>query len=147
MGLFGDNYRYEIGILFDIDGLGTSSYGEAAYRILFNSLDQSRMTMCLFHDGDTNATLAGRDRVYCIAIQATRRNVISYVREVLSTRTDPGLLPPHRRFLDGAVVANEPVVLAGGVGRTGMFAVFEDDLIQPSWVTGTGWQLTVIRRA
>jgi hypothetical protein len=34
VGLFGRKYRYEIGILFDIDALGSTSYGREAYRIL-----------------------------------------------------------------------------------------------------------------
>jgi hypothetical protein len=37
-------------------------------------------------------------------------------------------------------------VLAGGVGRTGLFTVWEDDLVQPSWAEGTAWRLAVVRR-
>lgn len=46
----GRSNGHEIGILFDIDALGGGSYGQKAYRILFESLDPQQMKGCF--EGD-----------------------------------------------------------------------------------------------
>jgi hypothetical protein len=145
MGLFGR--KYEIGILFDIDVLGSSSYGRAAYRIIFASLDPQQITRCVIHDGDTNATLTGLERTYCIAFQVSHRGQIDYIRDALAKRTDQGLWPPHCRFIEGNIIKREPLVAAGAVNPAGVFAVWENDLVQPSWAEGTAWRIGFIRRS
>lgn len=144
MGLF--RKKYEIGILFDIDALGTL-YGQAAYKILFESLDPQRLRGCLLYDGDTNATLSGRASQYCIAVQATDRRQIEYVRASLGGRTDQGLLDPHLRFIDGRITRDEPLVLAGGVDQAAVLRVWEGDMVQASWAEGTAWSVVTMPRS
>ena len=143
MGLFGRTYA--IGILFDIDALGTL-YGEAAYRIVFSCLDPRRVTQSVIHDGDTYATLAGSDRIYCIAFQVSRKRQIDYIRDAFADRTDRGLRPAHCRFIEGRITKHEPLVPAGAVNPAGVFAVWEDDMVQPSWAEGTAWRIGFIPR-
>ncbi|MEC3976213.1 hypothetical protein [Amycolatopsis sp. H20-H5] len=129
MGLFGR--KYEIGILFDIDALGSPSYGREAHRTIFASLDPHRITRGVLHDGDTNATLTGLERTYCIAFQVSQRRQIDYIHGALAKRTDQGLRPPHCRFIQGNIIKREPLVAAGAVNPAGVFALWENDLVQP----------------
>jgi hypothetical protein len=144
MALFGRKTKYEIGVLFDIDALGSSSYGQQAYRIVFASLDPHRITRSLVYDGDTNATIAGIERSYCIAFQVSSRPQLDYIRDTMAGRTDPGLRPAHCRFLEGQVIKREPLVSSGAVNPDGIFAIWENDLVQPSWAEGTAWRIGFI---
>ncbi|WP_328603331.1 hypothetical protein OG943_24940 [Amycolatopsis sp. NBC_00345] len=139
--------RYEIGVLFDIDALDSPSYGRAAYRIVFAILDPQQITRCVIHDGDTNATLTGLERTYCIAFQVGRRRQLDYLRNAFAGRTDRGLWPPHCRFTEGKIIEREPLVAAGVVTSAGVFAVRENDMVQPSWSEGTAWRIGVIQRS
>lgn len=145
MGLFRKK-KYEIGILFNIDTLGGGFYGREAYKILFESLDPQQVRGCLLFDGDINATLAGHARLYCIAIQATDPQKIDYIRSALANRTDKGLLGPRRRFVEGKITGEEPLVLAGGVDQAGVLAVWEDDMVQATWTEGTAWRVVTMSR-
>lgn len=145
MGLFGR--KYEIGILFDIDALGSPSYGREAYRIVFASLDPQQITRCVIYDGDTNATLTGLERTYCIAFRVSRRRQMDYIHDTLAKRTDRGLWPAHCRFIEGEIIKHEPLVAAGAVNPAGVFAVWENDLVHPSWGEGTTWRIGFIRRS
>ena len=118
-----------LGILFDIDALGSSQYGMAAYRILFNHLNQLQLRGARFRDGDTRATLSRRENVYCIAIESVDPAVIAHVAERLGSATDCGLFPPEKRLLrDPAVIRSEPLVSSGAVNDQGEFIVENDSL-------------------
>lgn len=132
---------YEIGILFDIDALGGGLYGWQAYKILFGSLDPQRLMGCSFHDGDTNATIYQGANLYCIAIRSSDPLTIDYVRDALSARTDDGLLTLNRRFIEGDITSQEPLVHAGEVNGAGDLIVPPEDMIQPSWTEGTVWKV------
>ena len=124
--------RHEIGILFDIDALGGGLYGREAYRIIFNRLDPQQIRGSLVYDGDTNATLTGYARLYCIAVQVTDPLKLDYIRGALGDCTDKGLLDPHLRFIEGKITSHEPLVLAGGIDQSGVFGVQADDMVQAS---------------
>ncbi|MET9968074.1 hypothetical protein ABZZ80_19635 [Streptomyces sp. NPDC006356] len=130
--------RHEIGILFDIGALG-GFYGREAYRIVLAGLDPQRMAGCSFHDGDTEATLYGGANIYCIAVQAPDPQTVAYVRDVFGARTDEGLLPPDRRFLEGDVIAREPLVHAADVDKAGRLVGTPDTIIYPEYAEGTAW--------
>lgn len=136
---------HEIGVLFDIERLG-SFYGRAAYRILFESLDPQRLKGCSLHDGDTNATLMGRANLYCVAIRCSEPATLEYIREALSVRQDEGLPPVHRRFLTGAVTAREPLVHAGDVNKAGHLIVDPNDAVAASQTDDTAWKVVSPRR-
>ncbi|GAA4209741.1 hypothetical protein [Actinocatenispora rupis] len=142
MGLFrrGQRTPQEIGILFHIADLG-SLYGQAAYRILFDSLDPRRLAGCSLYDGDTAATIAGSANTCCVAVRATDPTQIEYVRATLADRTDTGLLAPDRRFLTGAATAVEPLVPAGVVDAARRLVVDPEEMVQPGWADGTPWTI------
>jgi serine/threonine protein kinase len=124
----------EIGILFDIDELGDDLYGYAAYKIFFEAVDTRQFAECSLSDGDTNATLSGQANQYCIAIEAPFASQITEVKNALSQSNAKGLLPRSSRFLEDALVRDEPLVFAGRIN-------FAGDLVgcQTSWVFGA-WQ-------
>jgi hypothetical protein len=135
---------YELGILFDIDGLGGGFYGWQAYKVIFSNLDPKRLTACTLLDGDTKETLSGSARQYCIALQSLDPSKLSYVKETLSQCSDKGLLPPRKRFVEGNVTTQHPLAIAGEIDSAGNLNVKESSMIGDGWVKGTAW--TVIKR-
>ena len=131
----------EIGILFDIDELGGGFYGYSAYKILFSHLDPQELTACSLWDGDTQETLAGRARLYCIAIQSLDPSKTEYARQVFAGCTDKGLLAPGNRFIEGNVTRRHPLVLAGQVDLAGNLVVKKGSMIGKGWVAGTAWNI------
>lgn len=134
----------EIGVLFDIDGLGGGFYRYSAFKVLFKTLDPKRLAGCTLLDGDTSETLAGRARTYCVAFQAVDSAQAGYIREALGDCDEEGLLPTRSRFVEGAVTGRHPLVVAGRVDGEGRLVVREEEGIGQGWVEGTQW--TVVNR-
>jgi hypothetical protein len=123
----------QIGILFDIDELGGGLYGYASYKIFFGALDTSLLLGCLLRDGDTNATLQGRARHCCIAVELPDGSKIEAVKNALSKTTAKGLLRPSSRFLEDALVRQEPLVFAGRISSTGELTNCETSWVMKAW--------------
>ena len=123
----------QIGILFDIDELGGGFYGKASYRVLFGALDASWLFGCILRDGDTNATLQGLARQCCISVEVPNASTLDFVRHALSKSTAKGLLPPSSRFLEDALVRQEPLVLAGRISSTGELTDCETIWVKTAW--------------
>jgi hypothetical protein len=109
----------QIGILFDIDELGGGVYGYKAYKIFFDALDPRDIPGCTITDGDTNETLAGRARHFCIALESLSQSSIDKVKAAFSKSTAKGLLPVTSRFLDEARVKREPLPLSFRINKSG----------------------------
>ena len=129
----------EIGVLFDIDGLGGGYYRYSALRVLFERLDPKRLAGCTVLDGDTSETLARNANTYCGAFQAVDLAQAGYIREALGNCDDKGLLPTSSRFIEGAVTARHPLVLAGRIDGEGRLVVRKEEGIGQGWVEGTQW--------
>lgn len=128
-----------VGVLFDIDELGGGFYRYAALRVLFESLDPQRLAGCTVLDGDTSETLAGQARTYCVAFRARDAEQAAYVRDALDHSEGPGLLSETKRYLDGAAVAEHPLVLTGRVDGMGRLVVRGESGIGAGWVKDTRW--------
>lgn len=123
----------QIGILFDIDELGGGLYGYASYKIFFGALDTSLLLGCLLRDGDTNATLQGRARHCCIAVELPDASKIDAVKNALTKTTAKGLLSSSSRFLEDALVRQEPLVFAGRISSTGELTNCETSWVMRAW--------------
>ena len=135
---------HEIGIVFEIEGLAASSYGRAAYRILFEHLDPRHLAGCTIWDGDTDATLKGLANQYCIVIRATGRGAVEHIKEALGELDHDGLAHRSQRLVEGKVIDAEPVVLCGQTDTAGVLHVWwEDGIITPDLAEGTPWQVAV----
>ncbi|MGO9119683.1 MAG: hypothetical protein ACLQPD_18985 [Desulfomonilaceae bacterium] len=108
-----------IGILFDIDGLGGGMYGFRAYKIFFDALDPRAIPGCIVRDGDTNATLSGNARHFCISVESYSQATIGVVRDAFTKADAPGLLPVSSRFLDEIQLRNEPLPLSFRTDQSG----------------------------
>lgn len=128
-----------LGILFDIDGLDGGFYGYKAYKVLFHAVELADLAGCTLLDGDTNATLQGRRRDYCIAVDAPSSGQLEKVRQALLRSACPGLRPAGSRFIDDAAVACEPLVLAARVTYSG-------DLIQYTGWVREAWKTAGVER-
>jgi hypothetical protein len=120
----------KIGVLFDIDDLGSGLYGLAAYRIFFGAVNPRQLTGCILRDGDTNDTLHGSANHYCIAVESLDAEKINSVRAALSASEAKGLLPLPKRFIDEAAVSGEPLVVAGRIDPSGNLVG-----CQTGWIT------------
>ena len=129
----------EIGVLFDIDGLGGGFYRYSAFKVLFKCLDPKRLAGCTLLDGDTSETLAGHARTYCVAFHGVDSAQAGYIREALGDCHEEGLLPTRSRFVEGAVTGRHHLVVAGRVDGEGRLVVPEGGLVHQDWAEGTAW--------
>lgn len=132
----------ELGILFNIDDLGGGFYGWHAYKIIFAALDPEKLTGCTLYDGDTTETLQGGARDFCIAIQGLDAAKLTYVREMMAARNDTGLLPVGKRFIEGNITQQHPLVLEGEIDGAGKLHTRKGAMIAgQSWAEGTKWTI------
>lgn len=123
----------QLGILFDIDELGGGLYGYAAYKILFDALDTSQLGGCSLRDGDTHATLQGRARHCCISVESPDISKIAAISNALGKSEAKGLLPIAFRFVDDAIVRQEPLIFAGRITEGGELTDCETDWVAAAW--------------
>lgn len=125
----------EIGIVFDIDDLGGGMYGSEAFKIFYKNLDPSKMSDFIIYDGDTNSTLTGSDRHYCIAVKSNDSATIDYVENTMKNASDKGLAPLSKRFIrnvsaeplvQSAVVTNSVITITGGGPPSWGLGEYED---------------------
>jgi hypothetical protein len=125
---------HKIGVLFDIDGLGGGFYGGAAYGLLFDRVGRALFRNVALFDGDTNETLSGEGRVYCIAVQSANQATCDEIERALATVGDAGLQPSNRRFLHtGPILDSEPLVYAGRIDQRGMLLECDTPWIITAW--------------
>jgi hypothetical protein len=128
-----------IGIVFDIDELGGGFYGSTAWRILMRNLKQSQIKDCVLKEGDTNATLSGSRREFCIAITGQNLN-IENIRTCFQNCTEKGLAKIERRFLVGSTVVSEPLTLTGTIDSKGRLVVDEWTRVFHDRCKDCGWK-------
>src|SRR5688572_28559772 len=107
------------GFAFDIDLLGGGLYGATAYKLLFDIVGRDVFRNCRFFDGDTNETLSGSARRYCIAIEADDSLVLELAKRLMLRATDARLLPSRDRVLDETAIRGAPPVYAAWVDQAG----------------------------
>ena len=109
----------KLGILFEIDALGSGLYGYAAYKVLFGLVDPRQLVGCSLSDGDTNATLRGTANQYCIALETSDARILDAVKKTMQQASEPGLAAPAKRFITDAAVSHEPLVETGSITSAG----------------------------
>lgn len=139
-----NNALDEIGVLFDIEGLGGGYYRQSAFRFLFENLDPHRLAGCAVSDGDTAQTLAGGARTYCIAFQTVHPDQVVYLREILGGVESKVLLANEDRFLDSPACTGQPLVSTGSIDANGCFLADKESGFSPEWTKGTPWTIEAI---
>ncbi|MFI5110775.1 MAG: HEAT repeat domain-containing protein [Terriglobales bacterium] len=121
-----------LGILFEIDELD-GLYGYEAYKIFFDAVDSASLEGCTLSDGDTNATLARRANQYCIAVDSLDAAKVAAVKNALTASNARGLLPLSSRFLPGAALSSEPLVIAARIEAGGRLVECKTGWVLRAW--------------
>ncbi len=124
-------YGLAIGVVFDIDGLNDMSYGLAAYRLLFDTIEPRLLARTRWRDGDTTATLSGRERRYLISIETAHPEHLPAIARAVEMISHPALLPGARRFASRESMLHEALVIAMRLNERGA----------PDWSNGAGFPL------
>jgi len=112
-----------IGIVFNIDDLGGGFYGSKAWRIFMRNLPPENIIGCMLKEGDTQQTLNGSQREFCIAVFGLALED-AVVRKVFENCSEKGLAPAARRFISSP--GSELLVDAGFIDLLGR-------LVQDEW--------------
>lgn len=98
----------ELGVLFDVEGLATSSYGNKAWRLLCSAVHPSELQpYCYFFLGDAEIPVGSRPYSFCIgigvdpAVSNDARPLEVFARKFWDLN-DPTLAPRPQRFIRGS---------------------------------------------
>lgn len=122
-----------LGILFDIDELGGGFYGKEAYKLFFSTIGAELLRDVELFDGDTQATLSGRARHYCVALSADE-SLMEVVRDRLLASDAVGFLPRAERFCPEAAVRHEMLVFAGRIDKHGNLLNCTTPWVEAMWL-------------
>jgi hypothetical protein len=115
-----------LGIRFDVDRIGDSSYGIACWKIFWQVVNPVELAGADLYEGDTAASMAGNENVFCIAIQSTSQGALGAIRAALANHGAFNAVCSPPRFLDREECRNEPLVRAGSISAIG-------DIIGEAW--------------
>ncbi len=108
-----------LGIRFDVDRIDSGSYGTACWRIFWEAVNPADISGSLLYEGDTAASIAGNENVFCIAIQNTSVGVLGSIKGALAQHAAFNIVCSPPRFVEGNACIHEPLVNAGEVSPTG----------------------------
>jgi len=108
-----------LGIRFDIEKVEGGSYGFEAWKVFWSAIDPREIPSSNLFEGDTNATLGGRENVFCIAIQRAETKDLARIKAVLSQDQKFIEVAASPMFTEGNACALEPLPDAGRIDATG----------------------------
>lgn len=108
-----------LGIRFDIDKAGSGYYGYECWKVLWRAVDVEILSAASLFEGDTDATLRGRERVYCIAVQSIDSSIFDQIRTALEQSTEFQNIAASPKFVEHDQVVREPLLDAGRVDSGG----------------------------
>jgi len=114
-----------LGIRFDIDKIESKSsglygYGIESWKVFWQVIDSQRLKGATLLEGDTSATLSGRENVYCIAVQASN-DTLNEIKTTLEQSSEFQQVAASVKFIEGGDLAGEPLMEAGQVDLMGNF--------------------------
>lgn len=113
-----------IGVVFDIDGLESASYGFRAWQLFMKHVDPKQVGPGILLEGDTGLTLAGEANEFCIAIYGSSLD-LDYVRDTFESLDEKGLAPFHRRFIEKPALDDQPLPKRGLIDSFGRLVTDE----------------------
>jgi hypothetical protein len=108
---------------FDIEKLKSSSYGKKAWKVVWGTIQLEDLAGADLCEGDSAATLKGRENVYCIAFECPNSPMVELVRSRLSASSDFRLVSAQPEFVVGRECDAQPLVPAGYITKRGLFNV------------------------
>jgi len=112
--------RPTLGIRFDIGKVNAGFYGQACWKIIWAAVDPEMLERSDLFEGDTDATLQGRENVFCIAIQNAEPALLAAAREALAVSKELILVAATPMFVEGNAVVREPLPRAGKIDGNGI---------------------------
>ena len=131
-----------IGVIFDIDELGKlglGSYGYKARHTFMKHVDPAKLAGCVIMHGDTNSTLYGASREFCIAVYGINLDV-EYIKKVFGELESQGLSPQNRRFIEKPQLDSEPLPEYGKINALGALMKDSWDIEDHELCKEVGWQ-------
>ena len=97
-----------LGVVFEIDSLGATDeermfYGTPARLIFMKHFDPRAVGRSYLWQGDTQQTLSGDARQFCVAVSARHPSALTALRGVFSKASDKGLAAIGQRFSEHPV--------------------------------------------
>lgn len=73
-----------IGVRFDIEKAGGGYYGFACWKVFWQAITPHEIGVASLSEGDTAATLNGRENVFCIAVQSLDNRATAKIKTALT---------------------------------------------------------------
>lgn len=104
-------------VRFDISKI--DSYSIGCWKVFWKAIDPKEIVGALLYEGDSAATLAREENVYCIGVQSLNRSVLATIRTALEDNEDFNLVAGSTPFVEGVEATGEPLMKAGKVDYAG----------------------------
>jgi hypothetical protein len=108
-----------LGIRFDINKTNSADYGGKCWQTFWRAIDIQKLRGSLLFEGDTLASVSGKESVYCIAIQSSDDAILKEIKADLEKRTDFQNMAASPAFVSGSSVVHEPLIETGSVNASG----------------------------
>lgn len=108
-----------LGIRFDIGKIESGAYGYECWKVFWRAVSIEKLSGALLFEGDTAATLNGREYVYCIAVQSINTTIFDEIQVALEQSTEFKRIAASPRFVKNNHVVGEPLPDAGRVDSAG----------------------------
>jgi hypothetical protein len=136
-----NNDPMDVGILFDVEGLGGGFYRYSAFQIFFKTVPPEKAKNCAIYDGDMLGS-SGDPTPYGIVLQSIDQDQTVAIKELFEKLDDSGLLPRSKRLVEGRNIANKNhLVKLGDVDNEGILYVKNGSGVGQSWAKGTNWEI------
>jgi hypothetical protein len=108
-----------VGVRFDIEKVNAGFYGSVCWQIFWRAILPEDLGPALLYEGDTSATLDGRENVFCIAVQSMDSGVTAKVKGALQRSEDFRKVCAEPMFAENQACVGEPLPDAGRIDATG----------------------------
>ncbi|HEX6377288.1 MAG TPA: hypothetical protein VFZ91_16390 [Allosphingosinicella sp.] len=108
-----------VGFRFDIGKIDSGSYGDECWKTFWRVADGKLPAGAVLREGDTKASMDGKENVFCISLEHADPDVVAQLREAMLEDAgfrDLSATPP---VADGADCLAEPLVQSGRIDSRG----------------------------
>jgi hypothetical protein len=108
-----------IGARFDIEKAGSGYYGFTCWKVFWQAINPEEIGVASLYEGDTAATLNGRENAFCIAVQSLDSRAIVKIKTALTESEQFKQVCANPMFVEGLSCAAEPLPDAGRIDANG----------------------------
>ena len=89
-----------LGIRFDVSKIESCVYGIECWKVFWQVIDIQNLGGVFLFEGDADATLNHREKVYCIAVQSFNATVLGEIRAALELSTELNKIAASPKFVE-----------------------------------------------